>query len=135
GSKRIDGVGRALPLELGPLEGESRRPLDGQREHGRPVFRRGAMLSSLKGLLAGGEEPETLEPERLRRYLAHDEMAVVHRIEGPAEESDHSLRTPQPCPVDRLHARREPWDETAGYSRRSPARPRGSPACCRPGPA
>lgn len=39
------------------------------------------MPATFEGLFSGGNEAEHVEPELLCRYLADDEMSVVHGIE------------------------------------------------------
>ena len=48
----------------------------------------GGVAAELERLLAGGNEPELVEAERLGGDLGDDQMAVMDGIERAAEEAD-----------------------------------------------
>ena len=59
------------------------------------MFRRGPVLADLEWLFAGRDEPERMQVQLFGGNLCHDEVPMMHRIEGPAEEPDHGALRPQ----------------------------------------
>jgi hypothetical protein len=87
-TQRVHGIGRTGPLQLGPLDREAARASYRELEHRGPVLRGCAVQALFERLLPGGHETQAVEPQHLGRHLAHDEMPVMHGIEGAAEQTD-----------------------------------------------
>src|SRR3954449_12727886 len=131
----VDRIGWTGSFQLGLLDRETRLIAQGQRQHGRPVLRGGAVAAALEWLLAGRHQPERLQAEHLPGNLRDDQVAVVNRIERAAEQADHGPSWRRPNPPGTLRGAWRPRGESAGCSRRPPACLPCTPASGTPAPA
>jgi hypothetical protein len=60
------------------------------------------MLPLFEGLLPRRYEAKTVQAERFYRDLRDDQMSVMDRVEGSAEQADHSVLMHQPRWRDRI---------------------------------
>jgi hypothetical protein len=60
------------------------------------MFRRAAIPSPLEGLLLCRHETQATQAEPLQRDLRDDQVSVMNRVEGSAEQADHPVLMHQP---------------------------------------
>src|SRR3954447_23512859 len=89
----MDGIRGRRPLQFAPLQTKTGIPGKREGEHCGTMLGRAPVLPSLERLFPGRNELETLQTQRLRGNLRHNQMSVMYGIERPAENTDHPALT------------------------------------------
>ena len=91
--KGLDRIRRARLAHLAIIDGEPRLSGGRRLHHAQPQLRRGERLVAVRRI-AGGEEADFLEPQRLHKLERRSQVAVVDGIEGAAENPHGVHRIP-----------------------------------------
>jgi hypothetical protein len=93
-TQRVDCVGGTRPAQFTTIDRKQRIAGYRQRKHRRPVLRRGSVLPYLEGLFTRRDESKRAQLQFLGGNLSYDQMPMMHRIEGSAEQPDHRTQAP-----------------------------------------
>lgn len=86
----VDGEGGAIAIDLDPRKLEAIVARDRQGDHREAMLRLGHRLLRLVGRDPCRDEEDALQPERFAHRLGDRQMAVVDRVERPAEDPERA---------------------------------------------
>ena len=132
-AQRVDGVGRAVPVDVDPADPEPRVGRGRDHRHQIAVLGRADLRVVLLPRLAGRHEDDLVEREPVGDLARRDQVTVVDRVERAAHDADPASRVsssdPFSMPTADVHSRQRRRPSTSSGSPAAPCRPRCAAAC------
>lgn len=94
-SNGVDSVGGAFAAQLLVVDVESGTTCERESQKAEPTGCGGGAAAGFERRLSGWDEDDSVEFQFLLGGLSHEQVAVVNRIKGPAEQSDPTRIMPR----------------------------------------